>query len=937
MIRPSPRLLLRAPTRESYFLLADGYTLKCMSTPFPAEELPSSIADALDRGLTVITANQRAARTMRNAFDRRNRAAGLASWQTAAILPCETWVTRLWNQLLIRGRVTEILLNPAQEHALWRSIISADSSLPPSLQSLDSIAELAASAWRLLAQHDGLERLRHTWSTPEHKSFQRWSREFERQCKTQHLTSRAALESNLQRAIQNNQLPLEPIALVGFDEMLPAQKALTSAISSTGSTVETLNLVVIPDEKLLVSTPEEIDEIAAAARWARNLLIANPNARIAVIASALEDRRDEIDRTFREILAPELENILAKAQPAPCEFSVGTPLARTAMARVAFDLLSWIASPLSVERVSALLVSPLFAMHEEERGARAAFDAYELRKAKLLRPQITLEWLADALAKSGYRPQLQRLRHVLASMMHSRPSSTDEPRSHSHWAHIMRTWLQTAEWGRSTGEDSVEFQTRRKWESTLDLLATLDFAGRKLSFSQALLELERLLQQTIFAPESNHAPVQVMGPLEASGSNFDALWFLNAGDLSWPVRSTANALLPWSVQRELSMPGANPAAEELRTGKMTARLAASARQVIFSYPKNTTDGRQRPSPLLRSLDLQTIEMHSLVPPDVEAEPVTLEEFSDQLPVAPLPELSASGGVEVIKLQAACAFRAFAEKRLGSAELRDVELGMDARELGSVLHRILEHFWNHVRSQEALKQMSEEERNATIRASVDHGLHKTQAIAETVWEQAYVSLQRKRLISLVERWLTVEMRRTPFIVKESEQQIQAVKIGPLQLNLRVDRVDIAEEAEIIIDYKTGGARAAQWEGARPDEPQLPLYAIISRASHPETPPADIAFAQVRAGKEMGLETFSEKVTTLKTIPRKRKISFEEQLDHWRQVLEDLAIKFHSGHAEVDPKHYPETCKHCAQRILCRLNTAAFDEELDEETSVDAGNG
>jgi probable DNA repair protein len=576
-------------------------------------------------------------------------------------------------------------------------------------------------------------------------------------------------------------------------------------------------------------------------------------------------------------------------------------------------------------------------MNEAEQSSRAAFDAYEVRRAKLLRPQISLPWLADLLGRSPYRSRLQTLNHAIASMRRSPLPLAEELRSHAAWADFVRTWLQTAGWGRSTGEDSVEYQTRRKWESTLDVLATLDFDGRQVNFLQALTELERLLQQTIFAPESHQAPVQVMGPLEAAGSTFDALWFLGAGDLSWPIKSAVNPLLPWPLQRELGLPGANPTAEDVRSQKITARLAASAQQVVFSYPKDTADGTQRPSPLLRSLHLQETELASLAPPDAEAEPVALEEFSDRLSITPLPELATSGGVEIIKLQAACAFRAFAEKRLGSTELREIELGLDARELGSVLHHILEHFWKEVGSQAALKLMSKEEREAALNLAISYGLQKAAAIARTPWEQAYVDLQQKRLMKLLDQWLELEMRRDPFLVRESETTMRDVQVGPLRLNLRVDRVDVTDEGEVIIDYKTGGAKATHWEGERPDEPQLPLYAVVTRAAQPDTPLVDIAFAQIRAGNEMAFESFSQKITAKKPVQKKRELSFEEQLDEWQRVLEDLAQAFHSGNAEVDPKNYPETCKHCAQRILCRLNPAAFDEDLDEETSAGFGNG
>ena len=48
-----------------------------------------------------------------------------------------------------------------------------------------------------------------------------------------------------------------------------------------------------------------------------------------------------------------------------------------------------------------------------------------------------------------------------------------------------------------------------------------------------------------------------------------------------------------------------------------------------------------------------------------------------------------GGARILQLQAACGFRAFAERRLWATELESVELGMDARESGTVVHKVLE--------------------------------------------------------------------------------------------------------------------------------------------------------------------------------------------------------------------------------------------------------
>src|SRR5216683_1462343 len=93
-------------------------------------------------------------------------------------------------------------------------------------------------------------------------------------------------------------------------------------------------------------------------------------------------------------------------------------------------------------------------------------------------------------------------------------------------------------------------------------------------------------------------PGQVMGPLEAAGGSFNAVWFLRAGDLSWPAVAAASPLLPWGMQRELGMPGVDAARDAVQARRVTERVAASAETVVFSYAKESADGRQRASQVL---------------------------------------------------------------------------------------------------------------------------------------------------------------------------------------------------------------------------------------------------------------------------------------------------------------------------------------------------
>src|SRR5258708_36662889 len=114
-------------------------------------------------------------------------------------------------------------------------------------------------------------------------------------------------------------------------------------------------------------------------------------------------------------------------------------------------------------------------MTSEERGARAEFDAFELRKARMLRPEISLEGLYAAVSGSKRKAKLARLSGALRAMRAvANRLQGMTARAHAEWADGMRELLKAAVWGSGAGETSLEFQTRRKWASALDELAALD-------------------------------------------------------------------------------------------------------------------------------------------------------------------------------------------------------------------------------------------------------------------------------------------------------------------------------------------------------------------------------------------------------------------------------------------------------------------------------
>lgn len=884
--------------------------------------LPGAIAEALDRGATIVTGNQRAARMLTYAFDQRNRNRGITEWHPAKVFAWETFAAALWRGLLVDGHEVRLLMNRTQEHAVWQQILVADAELR-SLRSHDALAEMAADAWHSLCSYNGQHQLRGTASSTDTLAFQRWSVEFQRRCRDNRLLSHAELEASLCDHAHQGTLRLDTsdMVLTGFDRMTSSQSSLVDAMRAAGCAIEEVQPSESTEQRLLVSAEDEREEIATAARWIRGFREAHPVGRVAVIAPALESRRAEIDRVFRDVLAPELQSIETPQSACPFEFSLGVPLAQVPIVKTALNLLRWIVEPLPVEQVSALLLSPSFAMSEGERGARAEFDAFEVRRATRLRPEVFLEWLSRVAARSQHKERLGLLPAVLRDMLQyaSKLANSAVQRSHAEWAETMREILLTAHWGITTAS-SHEFQAQQKWDDALDELATLDFDGSRVDFRSALEALSRIAQQTTFAPEAHHAPVQVMGAFEAAGSTFDAVWFLGAGDLSWPVAARRNPLLSWQLQRALEMPGTDVERDSDDAQQTTGRIAASARTAIFSFAKKIEEGKQQPSSATAHLGLTQVNIQSLTGPGLERQIVALEAFEDSQAVPSLPDSTIQGGANVLKLQAACSFRAFAEARLFSTEPEISEAGLNAQQSGILVHRVLEFFWNEAKSQSALLAMGASARLDVLNRAIDHGLEKFAALSASSWDAAYLQMQRGRLRRLLGSWIELEMRRRPFEVKLSEQSADDVRIGPLRLNVRVDRVDLVEGGAMLIDYKTGHVSPNDWLSERPNEPQLPLYATLFDPGQLQS----VAFGVVRAGDDLDLTGYCASPGLLPHCSRMKAESLEAQIDEWRYVLQTLAEEFYEGSARVDPKQYPKTCEHCPQRILCRLDPTQLEE-------------
>jgi len=900
----------------------------------------SELLDSLEQGAILLSPNARAARDMRAAFDSRQRSRGLPAWEPAQALSWSQWTNSLWGELIVAGKESRLLLNAAQEHSVWRKIIADDPS-QRSIGSIDLLAELAQSAWQLACDYDATRRLREFAASHDSRIFAAWSESFARHCADHGYVSMGQLNAALLEHVRRGHFTVPAsLDLAGFGQIVPSEQALLTALRECGTVVQQRMLESAENGKRLVASvlaPTEGDERLLAVRWAREFLetreIATPRVRIALLVPNLAEERDQLEGVLREVLAPELQSIDADLSSTPWEFSGGTPLSSLAMIVDALELVRWTQGPLPLESVSSLLLSPYLGKIGTDASARdaaARFDVRRLRRTLLLRPEIDMQGLLELVNLEGDRSEipaiLSWLRHVQEFLKKS--GDLKRPRSFAEWMEVMRGILLAANWPGTRAPNASEFEASRAWESLLDLLSTLDFSGRRVAFAGALEALQLQAQKSIFTTPSMDAPVQVMSAAEAEGSVFDAVVFLHVTDANWPTPGSVHPLLPWTLQRALEVPGNDPMLAASNCRAFTENLLRASPSVLFCHAGEDENGKLRPSPILDELGIESIDATELNLYTQSLDHVDSEIMADGSELPPLPSHEVGGGASVLKLQAACGFLAFAELRLEATEPKSGTMGLDAGESGSLLHRVLQYFWRETKTQDRLRLMSWTDRDELLMRAIDAALPSRLQLHDG-WDRAYLWLQKHRLRSVLQQWLEQELRRGPFAVSDVERK-ELVTVGPLTLEVRVDRVDTVAEGLFFVDYKTGAdVDPKQWSGLRPDDPQLPLYTLLAEADELK----GVAFARVRAGRDMKWHGYQAEEGILPPSRSKTNIRDLASLAaEWRDVLTQLAEDFAAGKAEVHPKSFEINCTRCAQRLLCRIDPSSlgeFAEELNEE--------
>jgi len=727
----------------------------------------------------------------------------------------------------------------------------------------------------------------------------------------------------------STQPPRPPLLLAGFDRILPTQRRVLDAWGSWRQITSGEPAAQI----LYHQAPDAQAELAACALWCGRQLAVNPNARLLIVTQDAADRtrRGQIERAFLKYAD---SGETRPTSPPLFEFTLGIPLSQVALTRAASLMLRWLSSPLAEHELDWLFSTGYVAANVQESGALQAHMRV-LRRRNRQQPQWSLKaFIASSNSLTGERHLPASWVNRINQAQRRLDELTRRPQAPLDWVELVPQLLAAAGFPGVNPLSSLEFQAADRWRQTVETCASLGFDGQRIQWKDFLSALSRTVDETLFAPESRDAPIQITGPAESAGLTAEAVWFLGASEDAWPASGATHPLLPPEVQRQSGMPHASPQLDWELAHAITNRLIASASEIHFSCARQVAGAESRPSRLITALAgvAQPLPPELILPPSPPPITIVYEDFS-RIPFLPG---KVHGGASVLTSQSQCPFKAFATARLAAQTWEPAEAGLTASQRGQLLHAALRGIWSGppqgLRSHQELLQLNG--RLEFVSAHIRRALQKELGSEiRNRMPRRYLELEEQRLTNLLTEWLDYEAARIEFDVVTTEAD-RSIHLAGLDFDLRPDRIDRLNDGSLlVIDYKSGDVSPKSWDLPRPDDVQLPLYAGFAL----DEELGGLVFAKVRAGDQSFAGRVGDAKATLIANLSSRSDLIQnsltaELLIDWRAHIEQLAKDFLAGRAEVDPREYPKTCERCGLQTLCRIEDNRSPIEADDDAEA-----
>ncbi|MCH9750064.1 MAG: PD-(D/E)XK nuclease family protein [Proteobacteria bacterium] len=624
-----------------------------------------------------------------------------------------------------------------------------------------------------------------------------------------------------------------------------------------------------------------VNEIKAAALWAKRQQAKNPDQSIAIVCPQL----GEMQHLLNSIFDQTFDDLLTETGQKAYNISLGLPLSRYTLVQDLLNLLE-LHEQIKADRIqSSLFIQVITSVY---------LQGYQIERSArhLLVNQVLA--LSQEYCQLNHLEAFLNQCPILLEILHKSRSSTARPQLLNEYLLDFNTTLN--HWGFATDRalSSSEYQLFNKYLASSLKLNQLAHHQKKCTAASALQQLKTINNQTIFQAQSSQTPIQIIGSLEAEGLRFDHAWVMGMTHDFLPAKLNSPRFISADIAIRHAVTHSSYELIQTDAQNTLNNLCSLSDCVILSYAQLHLALEQLPSPLV------CFDQKSITAADTPINVHKTESLVDDSGT-PFTQGDVQSGVILLKNQMACAFKGFAH-RLNLKHYDEPHIGLDRREQGNAIHNALQYIYQTVNSKEALLELTFDELDTLIDQKIYAALKRHPS-------SGYKRIEKIRLKQLLQKFIETDKARENFRVLATEQSIR-VNIAGLSFNTRLDRLDQMDNGDqIVFDYKTGDTSTAKWCSADIVEPQLPIYSVTNNTQ-------GAAFIELNSNA-VSFKGLSKDPDSLPTQSTRKSScqAWDQQVAMWAQRLNQASLDFQSGQAQVLPNK--KACDYCELDLLCRV--------------------
>lgn len=708
----------------------------------------------------------------------------------------------------------------------------------------------------------------------------KWISEFEKFKTENNCIDTTDLFSSVYKSLESN-IKIGNYYAYGFKQRTPEQNKLFEILKC-----QSLNSRSLENNIQALSFIDQETELESIAKWAKEVSLKNPNSQIGVVIPNLSQLQHLVKSTFDQ----EFDASLLETHHKPYNISLGMSLCQYPLIQHLLSIVKIssqiIKGNIELEMLMKTVTSPYIKGALNESNSRALLVNRILGLGcEEATTQKVLKLMKDC-------PVLIQIVNALRSLKIDKKIALEDSLDSINL--LLLTWGFTSDRSLS----SSEYQLFEKYQNESLILNRLSNFYKKVSLFDAIKILNTHLNSVIFQPKSGTANIHILGALEAEGLYFDHAWVSSMTSNFIPGKIKMPLFIPQKTSIEYKLPNSNFLLVT-EDAKVTLKaLNNLSPETTYSYAKMMQNREELPSPYIDFKDYLEVSFIK----NSSRELIYIDDYK-----APkIQELTIKKGVKTLQNQMSCAFRGFAG-RLDIDDFEAPHIGLSRLQQGNLIHKILETFFNEIKSSASLLKLTELE--------LDNLIEKhTESATQNLPKSNFKLNEKIRLVKIIRQHIDLEKKRSDFEVIKTESTSE-VNINGLKFSTRIDRMDrLANGDSLIIDYKTGkDVKVSQMTGDPIDQAQLPIYAVTNSVD-------GVAFATINSNDcQFKAITKNKSELPLTKQAINRMPEWDKQITEWTSILNSASKQFQNGIASVLP--VKNACDYCDYDLLCRVKKSS----------------